>query len=97
MGQADYYAHGDFNRICDRCGFKYKASQTRKEWTGLIVCHKCWEPRHPQDFVRGRRDRQSVPYPRPEPSQDTLVGVDAILFEDNSFLATENLQYWIWS
>lgn len=67
MGRADCLREGDFNRHCDRCGFKYKASETRKEWNGLIVCPKCYEPRQPQDFVRGRRDRQSVPDPRPDP------------------------------
>ena len=73
MGQADYYAHGDFNRICDRCGFKFKASQTRMEWNGLIVCHECYEERHPQDFVRGRRDRQAVQHPRPEGTDNFLT------------------------
>lgn len=65
-GRADFYRHGDFNRICDRCGFKYKASRTRKEWNGLIVCDKCYEPRHPQDFVKGVKDRQAARDPRPE-------------------------------
>ncbi len=61
-----YYAHGDANAICDRSGFKVKKSTTRKEWNGLIVRDKDWEERHPQDYVRGREDRQSVPEPRPE-------------------------------
>jgi len=57
--------------ICDRCGFKYWNHETRKEWNGLRVCHgagtnQCWEPRHPQDFVRARPDRQTVRDPRPE-------------------------------
>ena len=62
----DIFVLGDFNRICDRCGFKYKASDTRKEWTGLIVCDRCWEERHPQEFVRGIPDKQAAPEPRPE-------------------------------
>jgi hypothetical protein len=67
MGRSDYFKKGDFNRICERCGFKMKASETRKEWTGQIVCADgCWEARHPQEFVRGRRDRQRVPLPRPD-------------------------------
>lgn len=71
------YRHGDANAICDRCGFKYKLSQLRKEWTGLKVCdgagtNRCWESRHPQDFVRGKTDRQTVREPRPEPA-DTFA------------------------
>lgn len=61
------YRAGEFLRICDRCGFRRYASDTRKEWTGLFVCaDTCFEARHPQDFVRGTIDRQTVPDPRPE-------------------------------
>ena len=62
------YIPGDFWRFCDRTGFKVRASTTRKEWTGLIVRDASWEPRHPQDFVSGIKDQQSVPEPRPEPT-----------------------------
>lgn len=62
------YRPGDFYLICDECGFKVRASETRKRWDGRRVCSKDWEPRHPQDFVRGRRDKQRVPEPRPEPA-----------------------------
>lgn len=68
------YRAGDFWRICQRCGIKRRASDTSKEWTGLIVCSDtCWEPRHDQDFVRGRKDRQRVPDPSPEPADYFLV------------------------
>lgn len=65
------YAHGQFNVICDRCGFKFKSRQLRREWNGLRTCsgaatNNCWEPRHPQDFVRGKKDRQAPPWVRPE-------------------------------
>lgn len=66
MGRADFLREGDFNRICDRCGFKWKASDTVKDWQGRIVCPQCYEGRHPQDFVRGTRDRQRVPWSRPQ-------------------------------
>lgn len=63
----NYYVKGDWNALCQRCGFKYKASALKEEWTGLRVCTHCWSPRHPQDFVRGREDDQSVPWASPEP------------------------------
>ena len=75
MGSADYLKFGSWNVICDRCGVKRKHDQVRKEWTGLIVCsEKCWEPRHPQNFVRAVRDDQSVPFTRPE-ATDIFVSV----------------------
>jgi hypothetical protein len=60
------YIRGDFWRICDVCGFQCRASQTSKRWDGLMVCEADFETRHPQDFVRGRLDRQNVPNARPE-------------------------------
>ena len=66
MGHADYFKHGDYNVICDICGFKYKASETRLQWNNLLACSTCYEERHPQDFVRGIRDDQRVPIPRPD-------------------------------
>ena len=31
------------------------------------MCKECYEPRQPQDFVRGVKDEQAVPEPRPDP------------------------------
>jgi len=62
------YIPGNFWRICDRCKKKVRMSNTAREWTGVIVCKSCWEPRHPQDFVKGREEDQSVTDPRPEPA-----------------------------
>jgi len=67
------YRPGDHNVICDRCGCKFHASQTSKTWDGLIVCSEDFETRHPQDFVRGRKDDQTIPDGRPE-AITSLVG-----------------------
>ena len=72
---------GQWNCICDRCGFQFKARQLRTEWTGLRVCRDCWEPRHPQDFVKGKADRQAPPWVRPEPPEITL-GTNDVQPED---------------
>lgn len=53
---------GDWLYACQRCGVTRYASEIRKEWTGLRVCSRCWEPRHPQDFVRGRKDDIAPPF-----------------------------------
>lgn len=72
MGDPQYIA-GDFWRICEECGFKKRSSETFKRWDGLWVCEADYEPRHPQDFVRGRKDRIVVPEPRPDPVP-TIIG-----------------------
>jgi hypothetical protein len=68
MGHADYLRNGDYNAICDRCGCKFKFSQLKLEWDGLYVCtaNGCWEPRQPQDYVKGVMDNMAVPVSRPD-------------------------------
>jgi hypothetical protein len=60
MSHIGYYKDGDNNATCDRCGKPFKASQLRRTWDNLWVCDRDWEPRHPQDYVRGVKDDQSV-------------------------------------
>jgi len=74
MGRYDYYKPGDWNAICEVCGQKYKASKLKKRWDGILVCDKDWEPRHPQDFVRGVKDVQSTPFTRAEVADSFVTG-----------------------
>lgn len=67
----NYYKPGDWNAICDRCGFKFKASELRLEWTGLRVCEDDFELRHPQDFLRAKVDKINVPWVRKEAPEST--------------------------
>jgi len=74
LGEKDYLELGDFNAICDVCGFKFKASELQRRWDGYIVCEADYEQRHPQDLLRSRPDRQATPWARP-PSTDQFVVV----------------------
>ena len=65
MGRKLHFRMGSFYRTDDRTGFPQRAGVTRKEWTGLLVDEKVWEPRQPQDLVKGVKDIQAVPDPRP--------------------------------
>ena len=67
------WVSGDHWKICDVCGFRVRASETRKRWDGAIVCDQDYETRHPQEMVRGRHDRQIVSNPRPEPTDTFLT------------------------
>lgn len=62
--------------ICDISGQTFYADEVRKNWRGLIVGEDNWEPRHPQDFVRGKADRQRVDDPRPDDDAVTTLGSD---------------------
>lgn len=73
MAQWPNYQKGDWDAICDECGMKFKASELRKRWDGLMVDSRCWEPRQPQDFVKARLDKQAVPWSRPEASDSFIA------------------------
>ena len=82
----NYYLSGEFNLTCDRCSKKIKAHQAKHEWTGFIVCGDCYETRHPQDFVRARQDKISVPFTRPR-QVDVFVIVDYGMYVDSGYVA----------
>ena len=60
-----YYNSGEFNLYCDVCAKKIKAHESKLRWDGLRVCTDDWEERQPQDFVRARQDKISIPFSRP--------------------------------
>lgn len=108
MGRADYLELGTNNALCDRCQKKYKANQLKKEWTGWMVCDSCWEPRHPQEFLKGHDEDENVPWSRPDSDADTnTTTVDGSLLttinsnQNNgdvsavlTFGQTASIQYW---
>lgn len=77
-----YYKDGDYNAVCWECGSTRKFSELKKHWKGYYVCPEHWEPRHPQDFVRGIPDRQAVPHSQPQEDtllyQCTILGIQAV-------------------
>lgn len=82
-GSADYYADGQWNFYCDLCGKKEKSGNGVKTWDNFYVCRHHKEVRNPQDFVRGVKDNQTVPWSRPATTDQfvfscTLRGTNAI-------------------
>lgn len=75
------YIAGDPWIYCDVCGFKTRRSQTLKRWDGAVVCTKDWEPRHPQDRIKARSERQVINDPRPEP-EHRFLGTNEVSPED---------------
>ncbi len=79
-----YYADGQWNFYCDLCGRKEKSSKGRKTWDGFYVCAYHKEMRNPQDFVRGVKDDQTVPWSRSKPA-DVFVPVTFRLLQETGF------------
>lgn len=67
------YRPGDALTRDDRTGFTTYLSETRQEWNGLRVHKDRFEERHPQDFVRGRKDEQIALGTRSK-GIDTFIG-----------------------
>jgi hypothetical protein len=59
------YKKGDYKAFRDRTGFRVYGSDCRMQWNGLFVRKESWEPRQPQDFVKSKKDDQTVPIARP--------------------------------
>lgn len=78
-----WWRSGDWNALCDVCGVKFKASDLRQRWDGLMVCKEDWELRHPQELIRPIPDQQKLPWTRPEPTDNylpvcTVTGIQGI-------------------
>ena len=80
MSYFSRYDKGEWATICDVCGRKYRNQDLRQRWDGLKTCSDDWEPRQPQDFVRGVADYQAPVWTRPEPS-DQFIPV-TIIYDD---------------
>jgi hypothetical protein len=63
---------GGYNAICDECGFKFKAVELRRRYDKAMVCKHCWEPRHPQEFIRAINDTHKLPFIRPEVAEEDI-------------------------
>lgn len=84
---------GDFKVVCDRSGFTFNRSQCVKEWNGLLVYRGFYEARHPQDFLRARREDFRIPDARPAPSIKDLPGVGPLITEIAEDVPGNNDEY----
>ncbi len=84
MGGKNYYVSGSHNVTCDVCSKKIKAHEAKTRWDGFIVCGDCFENRHPQDFVKTKQDKITVPYIRPP--TDTFIAVPYIIYIDDGYI-----------
>lgn len=86
MGRKLHYKPGSYYQVDDRTGFPQRTDRMRKEWDNLIVDRRVWEPRQPQDLVRGVKDNQNVDNARPlaphvfvGPTETTLAATVPVL------------------
>lgn len=75
--QSNYLKRGSHNAICMRCNRKVKGpDEIRPEWTGILVCSKCYDPRHPWTLpLPIAIDSLPVPNALPRPKDIFITGV----------------------
>ena len=56
MKRIGWPGHG-WKFTCHRCGFQFPSIEIKKEWTGVYVCGKCLESRHPQTLLKVRGEQ----------------------------------------
>jgi len=84
------YISGQHNIICDVCSRKIKSGIARKRWDGFIVCPADFEMRHPQDFVRTRQDKITVPESRPIPTLVFTTVPNTLRYVDDGYIYAPN-------
>lgn len=93
------YRPGDSYLIDDETGLKIRRSDAVKRWDGAVVHRTDTNPRHPQDFVRAKADRQLASVVRPRtpdrftgPLMTTLAANAAILATSLVLTSTVGMQ-----
>ena len=81
------YRPGRHRVVCDQTGQEVWDDEVRRQWDGLIVRKKSWDPRHPQELIRTRPERGTVSPHRPVPDPIYLDDSAGVLLLEQS---TEN-------
>lgn len=70
MSDRPHYIAGRPWAVCDRCAEVVRHDCLRREWTNLLVCPPCWDPR-PAEMTPPRVGPEGLPIrdPRPEPPE----------------------------
>jgi|SRR5690349_543537 len=64
--------------VCDRCGLDCRHAELRQEWSGVWVCPKCYEAKHPALTPRKFPASEPRPLLHARPPVRLVVDVDAI-------------------
>jgi hypothetical protein len=66
---------------CDRCAFTYRLRTLHKEWTGLMVCDACFDPR-PAELTAPRVFPEGLPVPNARPDPGDVLGANTTTAAD---------------
>lgn len=81
LKQGSDYKPGGTWGCCDRCAFDWRLTDLRKEWTGLMVCPPCFDPR-PAELSPPLVYPEGLPVPNARPDQGDVLGPNLTSAED---------------
>lgn len=83
MSYNETWISGEWAAICDRCGFKFKSSELRRQWNGRMVCKDDFDLQHPQELLRTTPEKVDVPFTAPETTDTHITVTFADMGADN--------------
>lgn len=84
------YKMGDYLVVDDFTGNVRYASTMKMTWDGWLTDKKNWYRRHPQQYVRGVKENQTVPIPRPRQPNGYIIGGSPELDANGNTVVTAN-------
>lgn len=69
-------------------GFKVPLGNLVRQWDNQLIDYRFVDKRNPQDFVRGVKDVQTLPYARPESPNDFIAG--PIIWQSGAFMTEQD-------
>lgn len=75
------YIPGGVWGCCDRCGFNFRLTELRTEWTGLKVCSADLDPR-PAELSPPRIYPEGMPVKGARPDPGDVLGENTTTWDD---------------
>jgi len=95
MSRGWKWKSGEWWISCDVCDKQIYASEAKHRWDGMIVCKEDFETRHPQELIKHRVDRQSVPFTRPGTTDifvtTTFISYWDYLYASEGYVTGDNI------
>ena len=86
MRMGHKWKSGQYNAICDVCGWRFKSGDLRDRWDGMKTCKWDWEERHPMDYYNPKGETSFPLWTRPE----VQPAVQTVYYENDFSTTTDS-------
>ncbi len=90
-----YFESGSNNVQCQTCKKILKRSDAKRTWQNYIVCQRCYDPKHPNDYPRQiPRDDIAVMDARPRQTTNITVSTGQHRWTDSTLIWNDATWRW---